>query len=239
MASFLIIQSGSHSGQRLALDENVVTTLGRNSDNLIRLEAPFVSLYEGVIRYHNNQFVLIDLGSEVPVLVRGMPLEPGAAYVLQPQDLFEIGSYVFRFQTLGFTMPTTTIVPKASFETQPGLGVVMARQSFSARRFFDERRSFLQDNDLNGLLQAHYQPDAVLLGPGFGVSGLPALRDKLTAALTGLQFKRLDNFTQAENSIFFEATYNSSVGETSQFEAWVLRDNKIAYDFVGLKIASD
>ncbi len=235
MTSFLIIQSGPQSGQRLALDENVVTTLGRDSDNIIRLEALFVALYEGVIRYRDQQFVLIDLGSELPMLVQSRPLEPGVPYVLQHQDTFEIGSYIFRFQTLGLTTSLANNAPKASVEAQAGLGVAMARQSFSARRFFDERQSYLQDNELDGLLQAHYQPDATLLGPGYGVSGFVALRDKLAQEMAGLQFKQLDNFTEAENSIFFEATYTFANREISKFEGWVLRDNKIAYNFVGLK----
>ena len=233
MTSFLIIQSGPQSGQRLALDENVVTTLGRDSDNVIRLEAPFVSLYAGVIRHHANQFVLIDLGSKSPVRVQHRLLEPGVPYVLQHQDLFEISGYVFRFQMLGQPLAAITNAPKSSFEA--GLGLVMAQQPFSARRFFDESLSFLQDNEIDGLLLAHYHPDATLLGPGYGVSGFPALRDKLAQEMTGLQFKQLNDFTQAENSIFFEATYTSAVGEIDQYRAWILRDNKIAYDFVGLK----
>jgi pSer/pThr/pTyr-binding forkhead associated (FHA) protein len=217
-------------------------TIGRSGDNVIKLEAPYVSRHHAVIRYENDHFVLIDLGSDLPVQVQTKALEAGDPYILQQHDLIEIGEYSFRFQMAEASISSkpienaaTTVFDANALRNAMGASAVAEAPPFSARRFFGEQQAFIQDNNIEGLLKIYYQPDAVMLGPGYNVTGLAALNEKISQEMGGLKLKQVDNFTEAENTIFFEATYETPQGEISKFGAWVLRDGKIAYHFVGVK----
>ncbi len=109
MSNFLIVQRGPEIGRRYDLDEEM-TTLGRSSDNDIELDDPYVSRYHAVIKKQGNNLVVLDLGSENPVLIRDTPLDPGEAYVLQHRDIMRIGQNIFSFIN-GSAIPARPTAP--------------------------------------------------------------------------------------------------------------------------------
>lgn len=109
MSNFLIVQRGPEIGRRYDLDADM-TTLGRSSDNDIELDDPYVSRYHAVIKKQGNNLVVLDLGSENPVLIRDTPLDPGEAYVLQHRDIMRIGQNIFSFIN-GSAIPARPAAP--------------------------------------------------------------------------------------------------------------------------------
>lgn len=106
------------------------------------------------------------------------------------------------------------------------------------RRFYDEQLKFITEHDVDGLIDNHYTPDAVLISGERIVRGRAALKEYFRGYLTQLGNLRLestDAFTEAPDAIYFEATVTTKLGRAKVYDGWVLRDGKIAYHFTGVK----
>jgi hypothetical protein len=108
----------------------------------------------------------------------------------------------------------------------------------TGKAFYERQLDFLVRKDVDGLIEQQYTPDAVLISFDQVVSGRDALKAHFRAyleTLGHLVVKSTDKFVAAGNAIFFEATVASDLGEARVYDAWVLRDGKIARHFTGVK----
>lgn len=102
--------------------------------------------------------------------------------------------------------------------------------------FYERQVAYLEANDVYGLIENHYNPDAVLIGFDFTVIGKEALLKHFEGYLKGLGGLKLvstDRFTETEDCIFFEATMRTSAGEARAFNAMFLKNGKISRHFTG------
>lgn len=112
--------------------------------------------------------------------------------------------------------------------TQPSFG----------HKFYDEQLEYLASHDVDGLIDNHYDENAVLISFDVGaIRGREALKEHFRnylQALGNLTVKSTDKFTETEDTIFFEATVTSNLGEARVYDALVLRNGKIVYHFTGV-----
>jgi ketosteroid isomerase-like protein len=106
------------------------------------------------------------------------------------------------------------------------------------RRFYQRQLALLHAGDIDGLIADQYCEDAVLISPERVVQGADALRTYFRGYLDSLgQFSvdSLDAFREAENAILFEATVTTEKGGRARvYDAFSLRDGKIAHHFTGV-----
>src|SRR5437868_6941927 len=105
------------------------------------------------------------------------------------------------------------------------------------RRFYEEQLAYLAAKDVDGLVDNHYNVDAVLVSFDVTVKGRDALREYFRTYLKRLgtlTVTSTDRFTETEDTIFFEATMTSNLGTARVYDAFVLRDGKISYHFAGV-----
>ena len=81
-------------GKRFAFTQGL--TIGRSTDNDIRIPDSFVSHRHAVVRLVNNQYVIEDMGSMNHTYLNDAILQ-GKAY-LKPGDLIRIGFVTLRFE---------------------------------------------------------------------------------------------------------------------------------------------
>jgi hypothetical protein len=105
-------------------------------------------------------------------------------------------------------------------------------------RFFDEQIALLEQDRTDELIERHYQPDAVLVSFQGVVRGHEALRRHFRCymqKLGKLTVLSLDQFAETEDTLFFEASVSTSLGEARVYDAFVLRDGKVTHHFTGIK----
>ena len=86
------------------------------------------------------------------------------------------------------------------------------------------------------LVDEHYNEDAVLVSFEFVVKGREALKAHFRNFVKWVKIKEVlstDHFTETENSFFYEATAVTNYGVGRVYDAYHLRDDKIAYHFTG------
>lgn len=109
----------------------------------------------------------------------------------------------------------------------------------AGQAFYHRQVDFLARNDVDGLIETQYAPDAVLVGFDFTVRGHAALREHFRNYLGHLGYIKLlstDRFTETEDSIFFEATVETAGGTAVVYDVFILnRDGKSTHHFTGLK----
>lgn len=108
----------------------------------------------------------------------------------------------------------------------------------NGQKFYNEQLEFLARQDVDGLIDSHYNEDAVLVGFDVTVRGRPALKEhfrKYLATLGEITVLSTDKFTETPESVFFEATVKTKLGKAQVFDAMVLRDGKISHHFTGVK----
>ncbi len=107
----------------------------------------------------------------------------------------------------------------------------------TGRAFYERQLDYLQRKDIDGLIEEQYTPDAVLISFDTVVSGREALKEHFRSYLEmlgHLTVKSTDKFVATDDSIFFEATVSTNLGEARVFDSWVLRDGKIRRHFTGV-----
>ncbi len=104
------------------------------------------------------------------------------------------------------------------------------------REFYNTQIALLEARDLDGLM-SQYHEDAVLVGFDLLVRGCEALRKHIEgylARLGSFKLKSTDKFTETEDSIFFEATVLTDLGEARVYDVFMLKDGKATHQFTGL-----
>ncbi len=102
--------------------------------------------------------------------------------------------------------------------------------------FYNNQIAYLEANDLDSLVD-QYHEDAIMVGFDFQVKGREAIRKHMEAYMQRLgSFKLLstDKFTETPDSIFFEATCETSLGVARVYDVFMLRDGKAAHQFTGV-----
>jgi hypothetical protein len=106
------------------------------------------------------------------------------------------------------------------------------------RRFYDEQIALLRQDSTDALVQQHYQQDAVLIAFPKVVQGHAALKEHFRAYLKILgtvEVLSLDQFVETQDTIFFEATVRTAMGQVKVYDAFVLSDGKATHHFTGVK----
>lgn len=109
-------------------------------------------------------------------------------------------------------------------------------ESTPGKIFYDKQIAALESNDLDALAM-QYAPDAVLIGFDFTIQGRDAIRQHMSnylAHLGTLKLKSTDKFTETSDSIFFEATIVTSLGEAKVYDVLILRNNQATHHFTGV-----
>lgn len=110
-------------------------------------------------------------------------------------------------------------------------------QDGAGQTFYARQLAYLQANDVDGLIGAHYHADAVLVTAAQTVRGREALKTYFTGYLQqlgSLEVISTDNFTASGDTILLEATVRTALGVAQVYDAFVLREGKIAYHFAGV-----
>ena len=105
------------------------------------------------------------------------------------------------------------------------------------QRFYAEQLEYLQQKNVDGLIENQYAPDAELLGFDFQVKGHEALRKHFHTYLEMLgkiTVLSTDKFTETEDSIMFEATVETQRGTFRVYDAFVLENGKAIHHFTGV-----
>jgi len=105
-------------------------------------------------------------------------------------------------------------------------------------RFFDEQIALLQQGRTDDLIDAHYAENAVLVSFAKVVRGRCALKEHFGSymkKLGRLEILSLDQFAETEDTLFFEATVRTALGQAKVYDAFVLRGGKATHHFTGTK----
>lgn len=103
--------------------------------------------------------------------------------------------------------------------------------------FYQRQLDYLRAKNVDGLIEAHYDDDAVLISFDRTVRGHDALKDHFRGYLEmlgDLVVESTDKFTETDDAIFLEATVTSNLGGARVYDAFVLRDGKISHHFTGV-----
>lgn len=111
--------------------------------------------------------------------------------------------------------------------------------STPGKQFYDRQIKYLEANDVPGLIANQYAEDGVIVGFGFTRKGQAALLEHFKnymAQLGKIKLISTDNFTETDDSIFFEATVETAGGTAQVYDVFILNDeNKATHHFTGLK----
>ncbi len=113
----------------------------------------------------------------------------------------------------------------------------MAETGTPGRELYERQLRFLLDKDAEGLIDANYTDDAELVSFQNTVKGAAALKEYFKgyiAMLGDLVVESTDRFAETGDAVFFEATVRSALGRAHVYDAWVLRDGRIAVHFTGV-----
>ena len=105
------------------------------------------------------------------------------------------------------------------------------------KAFYTRQVSFLEANDVAGLIATQYAPDAELVGYDLRVKGTQALIKHFTGYLANLGNIKLvstDKFMETEDAIMFEASIKVAAGVARVYDSFVLKDGKAIYHFTGM-----
>ena len=105
--------------------------------------------------------------------------------------------------------------------------------------FYKRHLQYFFDKDIEGLVSNDYTEDAELLAGEFAVKGQDALRQVFTGYLQmvgDFTLRSTDKFMETDDAIILEATLDTAnTGERKVYDAFVMRDGKIAYHFTGVR----
>jgi hypothetical protein len=105
------------------------------------------------------------------------------------------------------------------------------------RQLYEAQLRYLQAGDVDGLIDNQYTDDALLVSFDNQIRGNAALKEYFRGYLQVLgtiEVLSTDRFVETDDTVFFEATMKTNLGQARVFDAWVLRDDKISYHFTGV-----
>ena len=103
--------------------------------------------------------------------------------------------------------------------------------------FFNRQVALLEANNVVGLINSQYAPDAELVGFDLHVKGREALIKHFTgylANLGGIKLISTDKFMETEDAIMFEATIKVAAGVARVYDVFILQNGKAIHHFTGL-----
>jgi ketosteroid isomerase-like protein len=109
-------------------------------------------------------------------------------------------------------------------------------ESTPGRKFYEEHLAFINAKDFDGLIDSHYNDDATFTSFFGSLKGREALRQHFRTYLGSLGNLRvrLDKLTETENTLLLETTVTTDGGTIRTYDAFVLRNGKIDYQFYGV-----
>ena len=110
-------------------------------------------------------------------------------------------------------------------------------QTYKFRHLYDRQLQYLADQDIDGMLAAHYNDDASLLNFESYAVGKDQLREFFRNYLAGLGHVKVlstDQYAEGDDSISFQATVETQHGIARVYDVFVLRDGKIWRHFGGV-----
>jgi hypothetical protein len=113
----------------------------------------------------------------------------------------------------------------------------MSQPKFKYQEFYDRQIEFLVNKDVEGLIINNYTEDAELLNFQYYIKGRAALIEYFKGYIAGLGYIKListDKYTEGDSSLMFEATVETAGGIARVYDAFDMRDGKIAKHFTGL-----
>ena len=111
-------------------------------------------------------------------------------------------------------------------------------EKVQARDFYKEQLDYLSAKDVDGLIDNHYNEDAVLVSFDLVVKGRDALKAhfrQYLQTLGHLELKSTNKFRAGEDFLFFEASVTTDLGSVEVYDAMMLTRGKISYHFTGVK----
>lgn len=105
------------------------------------------------------------------------------------------------------------------------------------RQFYEAQIRYLQAGDVDGLIDNQYTEDATLVSFDNQITGNAPLKEYFRGYLKmlgSLEVLSTDRFVETDDSLFFQATVKTDLGQAAVFDAWVLRDGKISHHFTGV-----
>jgi hypothetical protein len=105
------------------------------------------------------------------------------------------------------------------------------------KTFYDRQIKYLEAQDVDGLIDNQYHPNAKIVSFDFVKQGHDDLRAHFKdylAHLGKIELKSTDKFVETEESIFFEATVITGGGEARVYDVFILEDGKATHHFTGL-----
>jgi len=104
------------------------------------------------------------------------------------------------------------------------------------RKFYAEHLAYINSKDFDGLIDNHYNDDATFTSFFGCLKGREALRQHFRTYLGSLGDirVRLDKLTETENTLLLETTVTTDQGTIRTYDAFVLRNGKIDYQFYGV-----
>ena len=105
------------------------------------------------------------------------------------------------------------------------------------REFYDRQIQYLLDRDTDTMIDEHYNENAKLVSHDNVIQGREDLKQYFKGyveMLGNLEVLSTDKFTDTGDTILFEATVRSQLGEARVYDALVLSEGKIDYHFAGV-----
>lgn len=106
------------------------------------------------------------------------------------------------------------------------------------KQFFRRQVGCLISKDVDRLVDENYLENAVLTSGTSTVRGKQALKDHFHDYLDRVTIKAVmstDLFVETDDTLLFEATMDTNIGIAKVYDAFVLKDGKVAYHFSGVK----
>ncbi len=105
-------------------------------------------------------------------------------------------------------------------------------------QFYESQLSYLEANDVEGLVPNQYADDAIIVSFDFQRRGQAEILTHFHNYLAQLGYIKLqstDKFTETDDSIYFEATVKTAGGVAKVYDVFILNDErKATHHFTGL-----
>jgi isocitrate dehydrogenase kinase/phosphatase len=106
------------------------------------------------------------------------------------------------------------------------------------KNFYDRQVAYLAEQNIDGLIENQYHPDAVLVNFDTTVRGHAALKEHFKNYLGHLGKIKLlstDHFAEIDDAIYFEATVETNLGIAVVYDVFTFKDGKAFRHFTGVK----
>jgi hypothetical protein len=114
----------------------------------------------------------------------------------------------------------------------------MDSENTPGKQFYERQLQFLQNLDIEGLVNNQYAEDGELIGFGFHWKGRDQIYNHFVNYMKTLGHITLDStdkWTETADAIFFEATMTTNLGTARVYDAFVFAsDGKASHHFTGI-----